>query len=203
MEGKSRELSKQETREALIRAGMSVFEEQGVDLPSLDSICARAGFTRGAFYVHFKDRDDFLGAVLDRVIADFVGTVIASGGTADDLAQTIDRFVSTAAAGKLPLSGNHRLVAHLMSRGMQRADRMRNRFRSLLEGAITLLAQAAEAGQKAGKVRSEVPPQMIAGILVALALGLITLIDAGVRLDIDSLRQAARKLLQIEDSDGP
>lgn len=199
MEGKSRELSKQETRHALIRAGMSVFEEQGVDLPSLDSICARAGFTRGAFYVHFKDRDDFLAAVLDRVISEFVESVIASGGGADDLSQTIDRFLATAATGKLPLSGQHRLVAHLMSRGVQRADSMRNRFRAMLEGAIALLAQAAKAGQDAGKVRAAVPPEMIAGILVALALGLITLIDAGVRIDTDALRRAARKILEIGD----
>lgn len=200
MEGKSRELSKKETRDALIRAGMSVFEEQGVDLPSLDSICARAGFTRGAFYVHFKDRDDFLAAVLDRVISEFVESVIASGGTADDLAQTIDRFLSTAAAGKLPFSGQQqRLVAHLMSRGVQRADSMRSRFRSMLEGAIALLAHAAKTGQDAGKVRAAVPPEMIAGILVALALGLITLIDAGVRIDTDAMRRAARKLLQIGD----
>lgn len=199
MEGKSRELSKKETRDALIRAGMSVFEEQGVDLPSLDSICARAGFTRGAFYVHFKDRDDFLAAVLDRVIKEFVDSVIASGGTADDLAQTIDRFLATAATGKLPLSGQHRLVAHLMSRGVQRADSMRNRFRAMLEGAVALLSQAAQAGQRAGKVGTQVPPEMIAGILVALALGLITLIDAGVRIDTDAMRRAARKLLQITD----
>jgi AcrR family transcriptional regulator len=199
MEGKTRELSKQETREALIRAGMTVFDEQGVDLPSLDSICARAGFTRGAFYVHFKDRDDFLAAVLDRVISDFVQSVIASGGTADDLAQTIDRFLATAATGKLPLSGQHRLVAHLMSRGVQRAEKMRNRYRAMLEGAIALLAQAARAGQAAGRVGTQAPPEMVAGILVALALGLIQLIDAGVRIDTDALRRAARKLLQITD----
>ena len=199
MEPKSRELSKQETRDALIRAGMTVFEEEGVDLPSLDSICARAGFTRGAFYVHFKDRDDFLAAVIDRVIGDFVASVIASGGTSDDLAQTIDRFLSSAAAGKLPLSGQHRLVAHLMSRGVQRADRMRSRFRAMLEGAIALLAQAADAGQRAGKVRGEMPPDQMAAVLVALALGLITLVDAGVPIDPEALRRAARKLLQIVD----
>ena len=59
---KSRDLAKQETREALIQAGMDAFSEEGVDLPSLDAICARAGFTRGAFYVHFKDREDFFAA---------------------------------------------------------------------------------------------------------------------------------------------
>src|SRR5262245_37416602 len=50
----TREFGKQETREALLRAGMEMFAEQGLDAPSLDALCARAGFTRGAFYVHFK-----------------------------------------------------------------------------------------------------------------------------------------------------
>ena len=46
---------------------MALFAKHGLDGPSLDDICAHAGFTRGAFYVHFEDRDDFLVAVMDRV----------------------------------------------------------------------------------------------------------------------------------------
>jgi AcrR family transcriptional regulator len=74
-----RELAKQETREALIRAGMAAFSEEGVDLPSLDAICARAGFTRGAFYVHFKDRDDFFSAVAEQALRDLINWVISTG----------------------------------------------------------------------------------------------------------------------------
>ena len=50
--------TKQETREALISAALAEFAEHGFDAPSLDAICARAGYTRGAFYVHFRDRSD-------------------------------------------------------------------------------------------------------------------------------------------------
>ena len=53
--------AKQETREALLQAAMAEFAEKGLDLPSLDAICARAGFTRGAFYVHFRDREELVG----------------------------------------------------------------------------------------------------------------------------------------------
>ncbi len=52
----SRDETKQRTRDALIQAGLELFTEQGLDVPSLDAICDRAGFTRGAFYVHFADR---------------------------------------------------------------------------------------------------------------------------------------------------
>ena len=45
----TREETKQATRDALISAGMALFAEQGLDGPSLDAICDRAGFTRGAF----------------------------------------------------------------------------------------------------------------------------------------------------------
>src|SRR4051812_40727719 len=64
---RTREETKQRTREALVEAGIALFAEQGLDGPSLDAICERAGFTRGAFYVHFRDRDELLQAVMERV----------------------------------------------------------------------------------------------------------------------------------------
>src|SRR5437762_11352292 len=64
------------TREALIDAGMAAFGAEGLDA-SLDGICARAGYTRGAFYVHFRDRDDFLVAIMDRVGEEFLAALFA------------------------------------------------------------------------------------------------------------------------------
>src|SRR5262249_622232 len=84
--------AKRETREALIHAGLEAFAAEGLDAPSLDAICARAGFTRGGFYVHFKDRDDFLVAVMEDVLGRFLDAVIATGDEAHDLGHTIERF---------------------------------------------------------------------------------------------------------------
>jgi AcrR family transcriptional regulator len=194
---KTRQHAKAETREALIRAGMSAFSEQGVDLPSLDAICARAGFTRGAFYVHFKDRDDFLEAVVDRVVTDFVTSVVAADDSGDDLGTTIGRFLEAAVAGRVPLLGHQQRFMQLMAQGMQRAGPMRERFRVILQGVHESLQAAAERGPRTGRVRTALPPKEIATLLLAAALGLAQLLEAEVELDYAGLERSVFELLQI------
>jgi TetR/AcrR family transcriptional repressor of nem operon len=193
--GKARDLSKQETREALIRAGMDAFSEQGVDLPSLDAICARAGFTRGAFYVHFKDRDDFLEVIVDRVLNQFLDFVIA-GDTKDDIARTVDRFLMAAAQGSVPLQGRRHLINQLLARGLQRSKDMATRYRTLMGDALGRLERAADAGQEAGTVRMGVDPDMVALLLVAAALGFTTLLDAGIKVDFERVKRDLHKLIE-------
>src|SRR6266545_6764537 len=83
--GRGREQAKQETREALILAALSEFSERGLSAPSLDAICARAGYTRGAFYVHFADRDELIAAVMEKVTGVLLDALIATGDAAMDL----------------------------------------------------------------------------------------------------------------------
>src|SRR5690606_25632121 len=80
---RKRDVAKLETRRALIAAGAAEFTENGIEGSSLDAICARAGLTRGAFYVHFKDRDDLLKAILDVLLESFYDQVITTGDSAD------------------------------------------------------------------------------------------------------------------------
>jgi AcrR family transcriptional regulator len=194
---KTRQASKQETREALLRAGMSLFSEEGVDLPSLDAICARAGFTRGAFYVHFRNRDDFMSAVVDQVLVDFVDTMLVASGSGNDLMDTIARFLAAASRGKVPLMGQQRIMLDLLMRGGKRTAKMRTRFKMLLEGALARLASTAASGQQMGEVNSPVAPELIAAWLLAAALGLTTLLDFGVEVDIPRITESARELLRI------
>jgi TetR/AcrR family transcriptional repressor of nem operon len=95
---RTRETAKRESRDALLDAGLAEFAEHGLDNPSLDAICARAGYTRGAFYVHFHDRDDFLVGVAERVLARFVDAVIATGDQSHDLENSVTRFLATVGA---------------------------------------------------------------------------------------------------------
>jgi len=84
--------SAQATRTALIDAALGEFAEHGFDVPSLDAICARAGYTRGAFYVHFRDRAELMSAVVEQVMGLFLETIVAHGDAASDLSRTIERF---------------------------------------------------------------------------------------------------------------
>ncbi len=54
------------TRQRILDAAREVFAERGVFGGSVEDICERAGFTRGAFYSNFADKDDVVGAVIER-----------------------------------------------------------------------------------------------------------------------------------------
>ena len=91
---RSRAESKEFTRQALLKAGLLELIEHGLDTPSLDAICARAGYTRGAFYVHFKDRDDFLVAVTDWALSSIARRAGRGRERETDLESAIGRFVA-------------------------------------------------------------------------------------------------------------
>ena len=76
------------TRERLIDAAIDVFAEKGVLGASVEEICEAAGFTRGAFYSNFDDKDDLCVAMLQRLHDDegsaLQDAVTSVGDVADD-----------------------------------------------------------------------------------------------------------------------
>ena len=199
----ARELAKQETRDALIAAGLAAFAEDGLDLPSLDAICSRAGFTRGAFYVHFKDRDDFVVAVMEHVLGGFLDAVIATGDDAHDLEHTIERFVGVLAVAAAP-AGHARGRGRPVLGGVQlyrlieagaRSPLIRERLVGILLQAVERVAHATGAGQGRGAVRRDVDPRHAAELLVVAALGLIGAVELGVPLDLRAIRCTAAAVL--------
>lgn len=61
---------RQETRDRLFDAAMQVFAEDGLRGASVEAICARAGFTRGAFYSNFTSKEQLFLELLGRGFAD-------------------------------------------------------------------------------------------------------------------------------------
>lgn len=62
----------QATREGILDAAQVCFHEYGVAGTSLAMIGARAGFTRGAVYWHFKNKTEVLTAMIDRERVPFI-----------------------------------------------------------------------------------------------------------------------------------
>lgn len=50
----------QRTEEAILQSALSLSRERGFDGASIRDICRRAGITTGAFYHHFKSKEDML-----------------------------------------------------------------------------------------------------------------------------------------------
>ena len=191
--GRSRADAKQETREALIAAALAEIAEHGLDAPSLDAICARAGYTRGAFYVHFTDRADLLAAVVEHAMTVFMDAVIASGGEGHDLERTIDRFATAVADAALPLPAGVPFARVLEA--VTRDPKLKAGFTTLLAGAAARLAAIATEGQRADAIRADVDPLQVGSVLVLLALGVTVAFDVELPIAPTALRDTVLKLL--------
>jgi AcrR family transcriptional regulator len=56
----TRAQSRQQTRARLLAAAAELFAEQGVNGASVEQIAERAGYSRGAFYANFDDKDELV-----------------------------------------------------------------------------------------------------------------------------------------------
>lgn len=195
-EGSIREAAKRETRAALIQAGMQEFFERGLDTPSLDAICARAGYTRGAFYVHFKDRDDFVAAVVDTVLGAFLDAIIATEAEGDDLEETVGRFAAALIDGNPLIGDRGAMRIHQLLDACARSEPIRRQLLVTLNEGIRRVEQAARAGQKAGAVRRDVAVTPLATVLVTLAIGLLQTFQLGLEVDFPTLRTTVLRLLR-------
>lgn len=69
------------TRERLLDGAMEVFVERGFGRATLEQICERAGFTRGAFYSNFESMDEVFVELWRRQSSALVDRVRSAIGT--------------------------------------------------------------------------------------------------------------------------
>lgn len=142
------------TRQRVLDAAREVFAERGVIGGSVEDICERAGFTRGAFYSNFTDKDDVVRALVEREQARLLvhldtslEAVDPELATATDLesvlASIVDRIIRS-----IPVDRQLMLVqTELEIHAIRRPDLSRHlleinlRFRERL-GAFTAAAMA-------------------------------------------------------------
>jgi AcrR family transcriptional regulator len=83
------------TREHLLEAAAAVFGEKGYERASLDEIAKRAGFTKGAVYSNFANKEDlFLELTNDRNAA-MMQNFFAAAPNADDVTDVFRRLAPT------------------------------------------------------------------------------------------------------------
>lgn len=56
------------TRDRLLEAATEVFAEEGLQAASVEAVCTRAGFTRGAFYSNFASKEELFLELLQREV---------------------------------------------------------------------------------------------------------------------------------------
>ncbi|MGY1856155.1 TetR/AcrR family transcriptional regulator [Modestobacter sp. SYSU DS0290] len=85
------------TVERLLDAALDTFAERGFAAASVEDVCSRGGFTRGAFYSSFKTKDELFEALMAREVErDLARVAELLTGLADEpdpLAAAVDRVL--------------------------------------------------------------------------------------------------------------
>jgi AcrR family transcriptional regulator len=184
---RSRAESKRATRQALLEAGLAEFIEKGPDGPSLDAICARAGFTRGAFYVHFEDRDQFFTAIMDWVLGGILDALIGSAESDEPLLPALTRYMQFAATAELPGPVERHLPIHRVIDAAVRFPTVRANFGRLVERVVERIAARLSLAQERGEVRRDLDPRGAASLIMLIGFGSLVVDAGGARIELGEI----------------
>jgi TetR/AcrR family transcriptional repressor of nem operon len=172
----SRPRDGRQTREAILEAATGLMHLKGYQATSLDDVLRESGVGKGNFYYHFKSKEDLGYAILDQIIASFLGRTLDpcfSDPSASRLAQIrcfLDRVLAAQrernCVGGCPL-GN--LASELSD--------VHEGFRARLSGVFSAWAERLRGvlgqAQASGNVRPDCRPEAVAQFLVASLEGAI------------------------------
>jgi AcrR family transcriptional regulator len=153
------------TRERLVAAARTVFEERGFDATRMGDIAAAAGVSHGTVYTWFPTKEDVLHGAVDSITEEMYGVL-----STPDVTDPIER-ISVANARYLEV---HRQTARLMEVVAQAAVNDAS-FRAVLTGLrrthVDRVAKTIEKLQKDGHAVPSLDPRISAAALCAMVEG--------------------------------
>jgi AcrR family transcriptional regulator len=149
----TRKQSQAQTRACLMRSAARVFARRGLQQASIDEVAEDAGFTKGAFYANFKNKEELFLAMLDerfaKRIEEIEGVILGEGSTAEKARRYGDSFAETLRADREWERLFFEFTAYAM-RDEQFREELVTRHRAMLKRiAAAFEAEGEEYGKEA------------------------------------------------------
>lgn len=161
-----------ETRERLAEAATAVFARCGYERATVDEIVREAGFSKGAFYVHFESKEDLFWAMLEEQIARQQDTFRETIDHDRSIAENV-REILAAVFGQVEEEPLWSALFMEFGAHAGRNEKVRQRLASMYERWRESIVYILEAGRGMGRIRTDIDTQAIATIVVAAVEGSI------------------------------
>lgn len=163
---------RQQTREYLLQAAADVFAERGFHAATLDEVAAAAGFTKGAVYSNFKNKEDLFLALLEDSYARERTALKATMEASDVPPEArIGDFVALI-GGELDRAPNMGALLLEFRLYALRNPTALARMNELEQEDICSIAEIIEAERKQRGITDVEPAERTARIIVALFRGI-------------------------------
>jgi AcrR family transcriptional regulator len=157
-----------EVRERIMRAATKVFLKRGFNGATLEEIAAEAGFSKGAVYSNFDDKDALFLALVDEEFARRLELLSAALADPDAGAEAAGRSMTAALTAHQDL---HVLFSEFRVHAARNPSTRQKLAKRRAEIRATL-AQTVEAYAERAGVELTLPAEQIATLLLALTNGL-------------------------------
>jgi TetR/AcrR family transcriptional regulator, transcriptional repressor for nem operon len=165
----------EQTREEILQAGARLFSLHGFFATGLTEILEDASISKGAFYHHFKSKEDLAVAVLDSLRADYERQVFAPvrqvADPAERLSFMFSRLVELNESGQWK---NCLLLVRLSLEMAQSVGELSERIAEIVETLIRFWGELIREARTTDSIRDDVDPASLATLIHCTWLGAIT-----------------------------
>ena len=161
--------SRENTRARLLEAAALVFAEAGLDGATVEAVCERAGFTRGAFYSNFESKDELFLELAGTVSAERLTAVrqrVTELNESGALAQDCD--ATTLVQQVMDTGSDDRLGVMLLSEIRLRALRDHawgkaylKQEQEMVDGIARIIEDIVASGTMSLRVEPEIAARML------------------------------------------
>ena len=170
-----RRRSREQTRQRLLEAALTVFAHNGFERATVDEIVREAGFSKGAFYVHFETKDDLFWELLEERVGKqqemFRAALDPSLGVEENERRILNAVFDMRRTDPLSPAIFLEFTAHAM-----RNEKVRLQIAELYARWHSFVVDMLTEGRAAGMVRKDVEVGVLASVLQAVIEG--TLLQA-------------------------
>lgn len=156
--------AREQTRDALLRAGTEILTEHGFASTGIDMVLKRVGVPKGSFYYYFQSKEDFGAAVIDSYAAYFARKLDRS--LLNEQMPPLERVVAFVEDAKLGMSRFEFRRGCLIGNLGQELGALNENYRLQLEGVFRdwqrRLATCLEAARSAGQLAPNADPAALA-----------------------------------------
>lgn len=195
-----RRRKREETRQRLMKAAFGVFARNGYERATVDEIVRDAGFSKGAFYVHFNSKEDLFWAMLEERVTSlqvgFLQVVHPEATLRENIRSLIAAIFDIEKQDPQWPATFMEFLAHA-----ERKPEVRRRLAKIFKSWHRFITELLEVSREAGVVRTDMEADVLARAAIALIEGTLiqSRLDRGPeRLDsmIDPLCELLAEMLE-------
>lgn len=159
------------TRASIMESALEIFGEKNFTNASVSEITARIGLSKGAFYWHFKNKQDILLKIVEECCTEGTGKIAANGP--DSISSMRSYFKE--AIERLRKDDRYKKIHKLMIRRHEWPEDIQQRVFEIMQRSMTdeikLLESYIEKQQGDGKIKPSLPAHKTAVLLAGIFHG--------------------------------